>query len=97
MLDFQGKESGLWGEEGENPDRIVNSDLNFTGKLSLHASNGTTQLSLPVPHGRPHGWRDEPSNYNTIPNNLEQKSFQKQLLLGLENSRTSIIFKQEYH
>ncbi|KAI8546982.1 hypothetical protein RHMOL_Rhmol07G0161200 [Rhododendron molle] len=164
------KESGLWGQEGEKPDRIISSNLNFTGKLSTHASNGNTEVyingreitklelrilklrglnpnlhlsyfswpmcnvhvtlifgcmmmavmrkkvrtisgetfgkrqastrlactifSLPVLHGQPQGQRDEPSNYTTVPNYLEQRKNQKLLLLGPQGSGTSTIFKQ---
>ncbi|CAM6125888.1 unnamed protein product [Calypogeia fissa] len=39
-------QSGLWGKEGERPDKLISPDMRVGGHLQENASNGTTQVFM---------------------------------------------------
>lgn len=55
-------------------------------------------FSLPIPPGYSHGLKGEATGDSGrfVPDYLEQKSVQKLLLVGLEGSGSSTIFKQVF-
>ncbi|KAF2309143.1 hypothetical protein GH714_000805 [Hevea brasiliensis] len=86
------KDSGLWGKEGKKPDRILVPNLMLVASTRFIC----WLFSLPAPPGNPFVPKEDTTAFSlrSVPEYLEKGRVQKLLLLGLEGSGTSTIFKQ---